>query len=73
MINNKVTYPAAGEINVKGYAGKINDYVTTAQFYDADLWRLTVNQFRTLPDGGTNGWRGEFWGKLMRSASLPTA
>ena len=70
MINNKVTYPAAGEINVKGYAGKINDYVTNAQFYDADLWRLTVNQFRTLPDGGTNGWRGEFWGKLMRSASL---
>ena len=70
MINNKIIFPSAGEITEKGYAGKINDYVIESQFLDENLWKLTVNQFRLHPDTDNNGWRGEFWGKLMRSASL---
>lgn len=70
MINAKITFPSAGEITEKGYAGRINDYVIESQFLDENLWKLTVNQFRLHPDTDNNGWRGEFWGKLMRSASL---
>ena len=36
----------------------------------ASLWPLFVNQFKTHPDPKDNGWRGEYWGKMMRGACL---
>lgn len=38
------------------------------QLTDAVLWRRFVEQFRTLPDSEDGGWRGEYWGKMMRGA-----
>ena len=35
---------------------------------DARLWAKFVNQFREQIDGTNNGWRGEYWGKMMRGA-----
>ena len=63
-------FPAAGQIAAKGYPGEMIKYTIDKQFSDRDLWKLTVNQFRTKPDGEDGGWRGEFWGKLMRAACL---
>jgi len=63
-------FPAAGQTATKGYPGEMIKYTIDRQFSDKDLWKLTVNQFRTKPDGEDGGWRGEFWGKLMRAACL---
>ena len=63
-------FPAAGQTTTKGYPGEMIKYTIDKQFSDKELWKLTVNQFRTKPDGEDGGWRGEFWGKLMRAACL---
>jgi len=42
--------------------------IADMQLRDADMWRLFVEQFRTSPDDADAGWRGEFWGKMMRGA-----
>lgn len=35
---------------------------------DTARWEKFVNVFRLQPDGERNGWRGEYWGKMMRGA-----
>lgn len=63
-------YSKCGQIRTTGYPREMINITTQKQFYDESLWRLFVEQFREKPDGVNNGWRGEFWGKLMRAASL---
>ncbi len=63
-------FPTAGQTATRGYPGEMIKYTIDRQFSDKDLWKLTVNQFRIKPDGEDGGWRGEFWGKLMRAACL---
>ncbi len=58
-----------GELKVYGYSRDLTEYVTKKQLTDEELWRLFVNQYRIHSD--KNGeWKGEFWGKTMRGASL---
>ncbi len=45
-------------------------YITDWQLKDVDLWAKFVQQFRTHSDSQEGGWRGEFWGKMMRGACL---
>ncbi len=45
-------------------------FLTEEQLKDETLWKLLVKQFEEKSDAGDNGWRGEFWGKLMRGASM---
>ncbi len=63
-------FPDAGEIRVKGYGGKMIYYTVEAQLCDSEMWALLVDQFRIRDDSKNGGWRGEYWGKLMRGASL---
>lgn len=63
-------FSTAGQITVKGYPGEMIKYTIVKQFSDDSLWKLTVNQFRLKSDAADGGWRGEFWGKLMRAACL---
>ena len=52
------------------------ELIKRIQLYDVWLWKTFVEQFRHrgVDDeryaGVPNGWRGEYWGKLMRGASL---
>ncbi len=43
-------------------------FVQSHQLLNRTLWDLFVQQFRTRPDGADRGWRGEYWGKMMRGA-----
>ena len=70
MINSKINFPTAGEIKICGYSGKMIDFTIENQLLDVDTWALLVNQFRLMEDGINGGWRGEYWGKMMRGASL---
>lgn len=56
--------------NLWQYEGHINDvfgFVNERQICRPELWERFVLQFRTHPDSD-GGWRGEFWGKMMRGA-----
>ena len=63
-------FPNAGEIKLKGYAGSMVAYTIENQLLDGEKWALFVEQFRLQPDSENYGWRGEYWGKMMRGASL---
>ena len=43
-------------------------FVEEFQLLRPDLWARFVQQFREQPDGTDYGWRGEYWGKMMRGA-----
>ena len=40
-------FPAAGQTLTRGYPGEMIKYTIEKQFSDKELWKLTVNQFRT--------------------------
>ena len=70
MINSEINFPRPGEIRLGGYCGRMIDYTVKKQLLDVDTWALLVNQFRLRQDSANGGWRGEYWGKMMRGASL---
>ena len=70
MLISKLEFADVGEIKLGGYGGRIIDYTVNNQLLDADTWALLVRQFRLQQDGVNDGWRGEYWGKMMRGASL---
>ncbi len=65
-----LNFAKAGEIRLGGYGGRIIDYSIENQLLDEELWRLFVNEYRIRTDTTDGGWRGEFWGKMMRGAAL---
>ncbi|MBQ7321944.1 MAG: glycoside hydrolase family 127 protein [Clostridia bacterium] len=71
MSKNKVSdtlYRAPVRQNYTGCADAAVRFLTTEQLTDRTLWRRFVGQFREQPDGENRGWRGEYWGKMMRGA-----
>lgn len=70
MIESKLKFATPGEIRLGGYGGKMMEYILENQLLSADTWALLVDQFRRREDGTNGGWRGEYWGKMMRGASL---
>ena len=43
-------------------------FVQNHQLLKTRLWDLFANQFVLRTDGSDGGWRGEYWGKMMRGA-----
>ncbi len=57
--------------NSYSYLGFVDDtarHIERVQLSDATLWHRFVSQFRADSDGEDAGWRGEYWGKMMRGA-----
>lgn len=55
------------------FEGIVNDtyrFVQREQLMDPALWMRFVRQFAEQTDAKDGGWRGEFWGKLMRAGSF---
>ena len=55
------------------YTGIVDDmvqFITEKQLKRRDLWHLAAEQFAGTPDDEDDGWRGEYWGKLMRGACI---
>lgn len=50
-----------------GSIDRIARYIEDFQLLNADLWKRFVNQFKEDADY-EGGWRGEYWGKMMRGA-----
>lgn len=52
-----------------GFVDEAFDFVEMYQLKKPELWARFVQQFREDADY-EGGWRGEYWGKMMRGASL---
>ena len=55
------------------YAKRWENYfqvLADRQMKDSALWALLIRQFVKKTDDCDNGWRGEFWGKLMRGGAM---
>ncbi|MBQ7336420.1 MAG: glycoside hydrolase family 127 protein [Clostridia bacterium] len=51
----------------QGFVDSAIRYIENFQLLDTDLWHRFVQQFRADSDFDA-GWRGEYWGKMMRGA-----
>lgn len=60
--------PGGGRCAFRGITDQTARFVEDFQLTDAALWRRFVEQFRTDADVHDAGWRGEYWGKMMRGA-----
>ena len=45
-------------------------FLQREQLADTVRWKRFVDQFRDGIDAQNRGWRGEYWGKMMRGAVL---
>ena len=45
-------------------------FVSAHQLKNDTLWELFAEQFVKQPDGENGGWRGEYWGKMMRGGCM---
>ena len=55
------------------YSGCLDDaikYIERIQLLDSDLWERFAKQYKMDDADYDNGWRGEYWGKMMRGACL---
>lgn len=56
------------EYEYSGIVDSSAKFIQDFQLVNDDQWALFVKQFVDQPDGADNGWRGEYWGKMMRGA-----
>lgn len=54
----------------RGVADFTARFFQEEQLKDKKLWAKFVDVFRSQPDGDNYGWRGEYWGKMLRGATL---
>lgn len=57
-------------LHTEGVADWSARFLQTEQLKDRVLWAKFVDLFRSRPDAQNHGWRGEYWGKMMRGACL---
>lgn len=68
MVNNKIN-PSEG-FRCSGYEDELIRFAEEKQLLCEDTWELVTNRFKGFADAQDLGWRGEYWGKLMRSGSM---
>ena len=59
-----------GRFDYNSAADELIRFVEKNQLKDRELWHMIAEQFASSPDDEDNGWRGEYWGKLMRGACM---
>ena len=60
----------AGCLDYRGYLDNTVRLIEEIQLFDRPLWSKFVQVFTDRPDGENRGWRGEYWGKMMRGACI---
>jgi len=55
-------------ISCDGFLAETLRYVEDFQLLREDLWTRFVNQYKEADADSEGGWRGEYWGKMMRGA-----
>ncbi len=60
----------AGSFDYRGYLDEAVRFIEDFQLNDRPLWSKFVQVFIDRPDGENRGWRGEYWGKMMRGGCI---
>ena len=60
------------ESDFGGFVDEYIRYIEDFQLLDEDLWARFVQQFNEDADFDA-GWRGEYWGKMMRGSAMTYA
>ncbi|MBQ8341446.1 MAG: glycoside hydrolase family 127 protein [Clostridia bacterium] len=62
----------AGSFGYRGWADEAIRFIEGFQLLDASLWQKFVKVFTEQPgpDTADKGWRGEYWGKMMRGGCI---
>ena len=68
IFEDKRIRTAWNEFKFDGILNETFDFVENTQLLREDLWNKFVTQFIEKSDSTDAGWRGEFWGKMMRGA-----
>jgi len=66
------TYETQNNYSYKGFVDEAFRFIEDFQLMRPDVWARFVQQFREFSDWD-GGWRGEFWGKMMRGACMTYA
>ena len=69
-IGNKLAFPSTGEVSWTGDATERISFCLERQLYDVGLWQDIAELFGSDCDDANRGWRGEYWGKMMRGGCL---
>ena len=56
------------EYKYNGYIDTMIKFIEDFQLLDVAHWKRFSDQFSKDSDGADFGWRGEYWGKMMRGA-----
>lgn len=70
MIKNKFDFLRTGKAEYSGFPQKVVDFIKSKQINDKPLWRKFTDVFGSIADVKDKGWRGEYFGKMMRGACL---
>ena len=69
-MNNLNRLPDPGSFPIDEQAKRYLSFITEHQLLDEALWRRFVSVYQSKADDADRGWRGEYWGKMMRGACL---
>ena len=58
------------KLKYNGIANDAAEFLVREHLLNREMWKKFVDQYRIQSDGKNNGWRGEYWGKMMRGAAL---
>ena len=61
---------AINDRNFSGTMDKNAKFIQENQLLNVEDWELFVKQFHIASDFGDRGWRGEYFGKMMRGACM---
>ena len=64
-----ITYRTPSQMRLCGIADATVRFLTENTLCDREMWRRFVDQYRCFSDTENRGWRGEYWGKMMRGAA----
>ena len=56
--------------DIRSSFARYTEIITDRQLLNKELWTKCVNVFSSGIDDHDDGWRGEYWGKMMRGACL---
>ena len=70
MKEQKISFLESGRIKLEGLPDFYVHFVENFHLQERSLWVKFVNVFRQKADTLDDGWRGEYWGKMMRGACL---
>jgi len=65
-----ISFLKHGEARFNGKPHEYVDFLLNNQLKDNNSWKHFVEAFKTNADDADSGWRGEYWGKMMRGACL---